>query len=59
LVTKASRSVKRDFLHTLTADDTRVIKLRLGLSPDRFWRAAKRKEFLNLPMPPLQLTLFD
>lgn len=59
LVTKASRSTKRDFLRTLTPDDTRAIKLRLGLDPTRFWRAAKGKEFLDLPTPPRQLTLFD
>jgi hypothetical protein len=59
LVTKASRSTKRDFLRTLTLDDTRVIKLRLGLDPGRFWRAAKGREFIDLPTPPRQLTLFD
>lgn len=59
LVTKASRSTKRAFLRTLTPADTRVIKLRLGLDPTHFWRAAKGKEFINLPTPPRQLTLFD
>ncbi len=59
LVTKASRSTKRDFLRTLIAADAQVIKLRLDLDPGRFWRAAKGKEFLELPSPPRQLTLFD
>ena len=59
LVTKASRSTKRDFLRTLTTADARVIELRLGLDPGHFWRAAKGKEFPDLPTPPRQLTLFD
>lgn len=59
LVTKASRSTKRDFLRTLTADNVRAIKLRLGLDPGHFWRAAKGTVFISLPTPPRQLTLFD
>lgn len=59
LVTRASRSAKRDFLRTLTTPDARVIRLRLGLDPGRFWRAARGREFLQLPAPPRQLTLFD
>src|SRR5205823_3147637 len=50
---------KRDFLRTLTAADAQVIKLRVRLDPGRFWRAAKGKEFIDLPTSPRQLTLFE
>ncbi len=59
LVTRASRSTKRDFLKGLTPDQTRVIRLCFRIDPGRFWRAAKGREFLDLPRPPRQLTLFD
>jgi hypothetical protein len=59
LVTRACRSTKRDFLRTLTRDDARAIGLRLRLDPGRFWRVAKGKEYIVLPTPPRQLTLFD
>lgn len=59
LVTRASRSTKKDFLRTLTADETRVLRLWLKLDPGRFWRVAKGKEFVEFPKPPRQLTLFD
>jgi hypothetical protein len=59
LVTKASRSTKRDFLRTLPAADTRVIRFRLGLEPGHFWRVAKGNEFINRPAPARQLILFD
>lgn len=58
-VTKASRSTKRDFLRTLTPADARVIKLRLRLDPGHFWRAAKGKEFIELPNARVQQHLFD
>jgi hypothetical protein len=35
------------------------IKLRLGLDPDHFWRAANGKEFPELPTRARQPTLFD
>jgi hypothetical protein len=59
LVTKASRSTKKDFLRTLTPADVYAIRLRLKLDPGRFWRVAKGKEFVEFPKPPRQLTLFD
>ncbi|WP_439628575.1 hypothetical protein [Gemmata sp.] len=59
LVTRASRSTKRDFLRTITTDDVRAIRLRLKLDPGRFWRVAKGKEFIDLPQRPRQLTLFE
>jgi hypothetical protein len=43
----------------VTEDGARVIKRRLGLEPGRFWRAAKGREFLTLPTPLRQLTLFS
>ncbi len=60
LVTKASRSTKRDFLKfDLTPDGAKAIARRLKVDPGRFWRLAKGKEFLDLPAPPRQLLLFD
>ncbi|MCE9567321.1 MAG: hypothetical protein K8U57_35415 [Planctomycetes bacterium] len=59
LVTRASRSTKRDFLRTITTDQIHAIRLRLTLDPSRFWRVAKGKEFVLLPKRPRQLTLFD
>ena len=59
LVTKASRSTKKDFLRTLTRDQAHVIRHWLKLDPGRFWRVAKGKEFIDFPKPPRQLTLFD
>jgi hypothetical protein len=60
LVTKASRSTKRDFLKfNLTPDGARAISQRLKLDPGRFWRVAKGKEFLDLPTPARQLLLFE
>lgn len=59
LVGRASQSTKRDFLFRLSSDEAWVIKRRLGLDPGQFWRAAKGKEFLDLPRPPRQLTLFE
>ena len=58
LVTLASRSTKRDFLATLTDAGAHVIKRRLHLDPGRFWRAAKGRDFLDLPSQPVQLLLF-
>lgn len=60
LVTKASRSTKRDFLKfDLTPDGAKAIARRLKVDPGRFWRLAKGKEFLDHPPPPRQLLLFD
>jgi hypothetical protein len=60
LVTKASRSTKRDFLKfDLTPEGARAIARRLKLEPGRFWRVAKGKEFLDLPSPARQLLLFE
>jgi len=59
IVTRASRSTKRDFLRTITTDEVRAISLRLKLDPGRFWRVAGGKEFIELPKRPRQLTLFD
>ena len=60
LVTKASRSTKRDFLKfDLTPEGAKAIARRLKVEPGRFWRLAKGKEFLDLPAPPRQLLLFD
>jgi hypothetical protein len=59
LVTKASRSTKKDFLRTLTPADVYAIRMRLKLDAGRFWRVAKGKEFVEFPKPPRQLTLFD
>lgn len=60
LVTKASRSTKRDFLKLdLTSDGVKAIARRLRLDPGRFWRVAKGREFLDLPSPPRQLLLFE
>lgn len=56
---KASRSTKNDFLRTLTADALHVIRWRLKLDPGRFWRVAKGKEFIEIPKPRRQPTLFD
>lgn len=59
LVTKAYRSTKKDFLkYDLTPDAAKAISRRLRLDPGRFWRAAKGREFLDLPPPPRQLLLF-
>jgi len=58
LVTLASRSTKRDFLAALSELGAHVIKRRLNLDPGQFWRAAKGREFLDLPKPPVQLLLF-
>ena len=60
LVTKASRSTKRDFLKfDLTPDGAKAIARRLKVEPGRFWRLAKGMEFLDLPSPLRQLLLFD
>ena len=60
LVTKASRSTKRDFLkHDLTPEGAKAIARRLKVDPGRFWRLAKGKEFLDLPPQLRQLLLFD
>jgi hypothetical protein len=58
LVTLASRSTKRDFLAALTELGAHVIKRRLCLEPNKFWRAAKGHDFLELPKPPVQNLLF-
>jgi hypothetical protein len=60
LVTQAAGSTKREFLgRWLTEAGASVIRRRLGLEPDRFWRAARGREFLTLSAQPRQLTLFD
>jgi hypothetical protein len=60
LVTQAMSSTKRDFLtHWLTEDGAYVIKRRLHLDPGQFWRAAKGRDFLQLPDLPVQLFLFS
>jgi hypothetical protein len=60
LVTKASRSTKKDFLKfDLTPEAAKTIARRLKLDPGRFWRVAKGKEFLELPLAPRQLLLFQ
>jgi hypothetical protein len=60
LVTKASRSTKRDFLKfDLTPDGAQAISRRLKLDPGRFWRVAKGKDFLDLPTPARQLLFFE
>lgn len=58
LVTEASRSTKKDFLARLTEAGVYAIKRRLSLDPGRFWRAAKGREFIDLPKTPVQLLLF-
>lgn len=58
LVTQAARSTKKDFLARLDEAGTHAINRRLGLDPGRFWRAAKGREFIDLPKPPVQLSLF-
>ena len=57
LVTLAARSTKRDFLATLSELGAHVIKRRLHLEPGQFWRAAKGRDSLDLPKPPVQLLL--
>jgi hypothetical protein len=59
LVLKALRSTKGEFLERLTKDEAARLRARTGLGPSRFWRAAKGREFVNLPAPARQLTLFD
>lgn len=59
LVTLAARSTKRDFLSALSELGAHVIKRRLRLDPGQFWRAAKGRDFLDLPKPPVQLFLFQ
>ena len=59
LVTLAARSTKKDFLAALNELGAHVIKRRLRLEPGQFWRAAKGRDFLDLPKPPVQLLLFD
>lgn len=60
LVTQAMGSTKQEFLtHWLTEEGAYVIKRRLNLEPGKFWRAAKGREFLTLPSPPVQLSLFE
>jgi hypothetical protein len=58
LVNRAARSTKRDFLARLSDLDAQAIKRRLHLEPGQFWRAAKGRDLLNLPKPPVQLLLF-
>lgn len=59
LVTLAARSTKRDFLgRYLTEAGAYVIRRRLRLDPGQFWRAARGKDFLDLPRPAQQLVLF-
>ena len=53
-------STKQEFLtHWLTEAGAYVIKRRLNLDPGQFWRAAKGRDFLQLPGPPAQLLLFS
>jgi len=59
LVTLAARSTKREFLGQLTEAGDFAIKRRLHLDPGRFWRAAKGREFPDLPTRPIQLLLFN
>lgn len=59
LVTLAARSTKGDFLaHHLTEAGAHAIRRRLRLDPGQFWRAARGKDFLDLPRPSQQLFLF-
>ncbi len=58
LVTQAARSTKKDFLAHLTEAGAYKIKRRLQLDPGQFWRAAKGRDFLDLPPAPVQLMLF-
>ena len=58
LVTLAARSTKRDFLAALSESGAHIIKRRLRLEPGQFWRAAKGRDLLDLPKPPVQLLLF-
>jgi hypothetical protein len=58
LVTLAARSTKRDFLAALTELGSHVIQRRLRLDPGQFWRAAQGHDFLDLPTPSVQLSLF-
>jgi hypothetical protein len=59
LVTKAKISIKGEFLaHWLIEAGTYVIKQRLNLDPGQFWRAAKGRDFVELPKLPVKLLLF-
>ncbi len=58
LVTKAARSTKKDFLSRLSEAGEFKIRRRLHLDPGQFWRAAKGRDFLEIPEPPVQLLLF-
>lgn len=58
LVTLAARSTKRDFLAALSELGAYVINRRLHLDPGQFWHAAKGRDFLDLPKPPVQMVLF-
>ncbi len=60
LVTQAMGSTKQAFLtHWLTEGGAYVIKRRLNLDPGQFWRAAKGRDFLDLPEPAIQMLLFN
>ena len=55
LVETAKRRTKSLFLEHVTADEAAAIQRILGIDPGRFWRAAKGREFLELPPRMVQL----
>jgi hypothetical protein len=57
-VNAAYRSTRRDFIAGLPEDAAFVIRRALRLDPVGFWRAARGRLDLQLPPPPVQLTLF-
>jgi hypothetical protein len=57
-VNVAYRSTRRDFLACLPEEAAAAIRQSLRLDPVGFWRAARGSLDLNLPAPPVQLTLF-
>jgi hypothetical protein len=59
LVTKASRTTKGLWLKQVTAEDSRVIRAKMGINAGAFWRAAKGRTILPRPKEWKQLNLFD
>lgn len=55
LVNKAFRSTKTQWLKDVTEEQVRIIRSKLRLEPDEFWRATKA----TIPFVPAQQSLFD
>lgn len=52
---KAERSTKTQWLKDVTDEQVRIIRGKLRLEPDEFWRATKA----TIPFVPAQQSLFD